>query len=135
MGLTTQHESNQNSRDNRTVVIEAPQFYPALFKAVKKSCKVAGHGDDAVEALVNALLLHIIQFQSNNDVAHLERHTLMALNIIRDNGIDQPDFIISSWTPMLLAITSKFITLKLVERSPIWRLDAHVEGSLYITPE
>lgn len=117
------------------VVLSAPEFYPALHGSVKKSCKNAGLADEVMEALINALLLHIIQFQSNNDVAHLERHTKMAINIIRDNGIEEPDFIISSWTPLLLAVTSMFIKMKLVKRSPVWRMVAHVEGALYLTPE
>lgn len=126
-----------HSSDERTlsVIIAVPEFYPALYKAVKKTCKALGHADDVTESIINALLLHAIQFQSNNDVEHLERHVKMAINILRDNGIDDPNHIIGKWTPVLLAITSKFIRLKLVDRSPIWRMTAHVEGSIYLTPE
>lgn len=129
-------DMNQDSpKSELTVIIAVPEFYPALYKAVRKTCGELGHGDDVIDSIINALLLHVIQFQSSNNAEHLERHVKMAINILRDNGIEDPAHIIGKWTPVLLAVTSKFIKLKLVDRTPIWRMIAHVEGSLYLTPE
>lgn len=119
----------------QTVAIEVTKFYPRFAKAVKKSGTDSGLSTTDQEALISQLLLHVVQFQSNNNVIHLERHVKMAILIINDHGIEDSDAIISSWTPLLLVFTANFILLKLVERTPIWRMLAHVDGTLYITPE
>lgn len=132
------NESNDAHRSNKplpSVAIDVAEFYPRFAKAVKKSCADNNLGAVEEEAILNSLLIHTVQFQSNNNVVHLERHVKMAVNIIRENGIEDTDPIISTWSPLLLIFTAKFITLKLVERTPIWRLVAHVDGTLYITPE
>ncbi len=118
-----------------TTAIEVAKFYPSFAKAVKKTCAECEISQVDQEALINQLLLHAIQFQSNNNVIHIPRHVGMAVNIIREYGIETTDSIITNWVPVLLATTAIFINLKLVERTPIWRLVAHVDGTLYITPE
>lgn len=128
-------ETGDHLVKRHVVVIELKDFHNAFAKTIKSECKRFEVDEQTKEAMIQQLITHIVQYQSNPQVDHLERHVKMALNIIRDTGIPEPDLIISSWIPLLLATTGKFNMMKLNQSSPYWKMVAYIEGSLHITPE
>ena len=117
-----------------TVVIDLREFHKGFDYSIKKACKSNEISDEDQETLVGQLINLILQFQSANAVVNMERHVRMAVNIVRDNGIASPDEVVSKWVAMLLYLTSRFVALRLIERSPLWKLDAYIDGSVYISP-
>lgn len=117
-----------------SVIIDLREFHKGFDYSVKKACEAHNLSDADRETLVGQLINLILQFQCANGVENMARQVLMAVNIVRDSGITPADEVVSKWTSMLLYLTSRFVSLRLTERSPLWKLDAYVEGSVYISP-
>lgn len=138
MDIVTKEISTPNPdyfEKTHVVIIELKDFHNAFAKTIKSECKKYEVDDQTKESLIQQLITHIVQYQTSPQVDHLERHVKMALNIIRDVGIQEPDLIISSWIPLLLATTGKFNMMKLNQSSPYWKMIAYIDGSLHIAPE
>lgn len=131
--MVLEQEEPVRSRQS-TVIIDLREFHKGFDYSIKKACKTHEISDEDRETLVGQLINLILQFQSANAVENMGRQVLMAVNIVRDSGIMPADEVVSKWTSMLLYLTSRFVSLRLTERSPLWKLDAYVEGSVYISP-